>query len=113
MVTPITWRANYAKMRDAFGIDLTASATAADQALQAELAAKIMLKGMVNRPLQSPDSGSTETVGVRHPPSPTGLGCQRVNCWHTSCICSTQGAGQNEKGSNSTFRPGDSSRFAT
>jgi hypothetical protein len=42
----LTWRANYAKMGDAFGVDLTSSAAAADQVLQAELAAKIMFKGM-------------------------------------------------------------------
>jgi hypothetical protein len=42
----LTWRANYAKMGDAFGLDLTASSAAADQVLQAELAAKIMFKGM-------------------------------------------------------------------
>lgn len=42
----LTWRANYAKMGQVFGIDLTSSATAADQVLQAELAAKIMFKGM-------------------------------------------------------------------
>jgi hypothetical protein len=42
----LTWRANYAKMGDAFGVDLTSSAIAADQVLQAELAAKIMFKGM-------------------------------------------------------------------
>lgn len=42
----LTWRANYAKMGKAFGLDLTSSAAAADQVLQAELAAKIMFKGM-------------------------------------------------------------------
>jgi hypothetical protein len=42
----LTWRANYAKMGEAFGVDLTSSATAADQVLQAELAAGIMFKGM-------------------------------------------------------------------
>jgi hypothetical protein len=42
----LTWRANYAKMGEAFDIDLTSSASAADQVLQAELAAKIMFKGM-------------------------------------------------------------------
>ena len=42
----LTWRANYAKMGKAFGVDLTSSAAAADQVLQAELAARIMFKGM-------------------------------------------------------------------
>jgi hypothetical protein len=42
----LTWRANYAKMGRAFGIDLVSSAAAADQVLQAELAAKIMFRGM-------------------------------------------------------------------
>ncbi len=42
----LTWRSNYAKMGKAFGVDLTSSAAAADQVLQAELAAKIMFKGM-------------------------------------------------------------------
>jgi putative chitinase len=42
----LTWRANYAKMGKAFGVDLTSDATAADRALQPELAAKIMFKGM-------------------------------------------------------------------
>jgi predicted chitinase len=42
----LTWRANYSKMGQAFGIDLTSSALAADQVLQAELAAKVMFKGM-------------------------------------------------------------------
>jgi hypothetical protein len=42
----LTWRANYLKMGDAFGVDLTSSASAADQVLQAELAAGIMFKGM-------------------------------------------------------------------
>jgi predicted chitinase len=42
----LTWRANYAKMGEAFGLDLTANSAAADQVLQAELAAKIMFKGM-------------------------------------------------------------------
>lgn len=42
----LTWRANYAKMGKAFGLDLTSSAVAADQVLQAELAARIMFKGM-------------------------------------------------------------------
>lgn len=42
----LTWRANYAKMGEVFGVDLTSSAAAADQVLQAELAAKIMFEGM-------------------------------------------------------------------
>jgi predicted chitinase len=42
----LTWRANYAKMGKAFGVDLTSDATAADQVLRAELAARIMFKGM-------------------------------------------------------------------
>jgi putative chitinase len=42
----LTWRANYAKMGAAFGLNLTADAAAADLVLQPELAAKIMFKGM-------------------------------------------------------------------
>ena len=42
----LTWRVNYRKMGDAFGSDLTSSAAAADRVLNAELAAKIMFKGM-------------------------------------------------------------------
>jgi hypothetical protein len=42
----LTWRINYAKMGKTFGVDLTTNAAAADKALQADLAAKIMFKGM-------------------------------------------------------------------
>ena len=42
----LTWRINYEKMGKAFGVDLTSSTAAADRALQPELAAKIMFKGM-------------------------------------------------------------------
>jgi predicted chitinase len=42
----LTWRSNYAKMGKAFGVDLTSDAAAADRALEPELAAKIMFKGM-------------------------------------------------------------------
>jgi hypothetical protein len=42
----LTWRKNYARMGKAFGVDLTTDAAAADRALEAELAAKIMFKGM-------------------------------------------------------------------
>ena len=42
----LTGRANYDKMGKAFGRDLTSSRAAADGALEQELAAKIMFKGM-------------------------------------------------------------------
>lgn len=42
----LTWRANYAKMGRTFGVDLTSSATQADEALRPDLAARIMFKGM-------------------------------------------------------------------
>lgn len=42
----LTWRLNYAKMQKNFSVDLTSSAEAADRALESELAAKIMFKGM-------------------------------------------------------------------
>ncbi len=42
----LTWRANYAKMGSAFGMDLSSDAANADKVLQADLAAKIMFKGM-------------------------------------------------------------------
>lgn len=42
----LTWRLNYAKMGKAFGVDMTSSAAAADNALDPQLAAKIMFKGM-------------------------------------------------------------------
>lgn len=42
----LTWRRNYARMGKTFGVDLTTDAAAADRVLQAELAAKIMFKGM-------------------------------------------------------------------
>lgn len=42
----LTWRSNYAKAGKAFAKDLTSSAAAADRALEAQLAAKIMFMGM-------------------------------------------------------------------
>jgi hypothetical protein len=42
----LTWRSNYAVMGKAFGVDLTSDASAADRALEPELAARIMFKGM-------------------------------------------------------------------
>ncbi len=42
----LTWRANYDKMGNAFGVDLTTDAAAADKVMQPDLAAKIMFKGM-------------------------------------------------------------------
>jgi len=42
----LTWRCNYETMGRAFKIDLTSSAAAADAALQPDLAARIMFKGM-------------------------------------------------------------------
>lgn len=42
----LTWRANYTKMAKAFSVDLTTDAAAADKVLQADLAARIMFKGM-------------------------------------------------------------------
>lgn len=42
----LTWRANYTKMGKAFALNLTSDAAAADQVLGAELAARIMFKGM-------------------------------------------------------------------
>jgi putative chitinase len=42
----LTWRLNYAKMGKTFATDLISSAAAADKALEPDLAAKIMFKGM-------------------------------------------------------------------
>ena len=42
----LTWRRNYELMGRTFKIDLSSSAQAADRALQPELAARIMFKGM-------------------------------------------------------------------
>ena len=42
----LTGRSNYTAMGKAFDVDLTANAVAADRALEPELAAKIMFKGM-------------------------------------------------------------------
>jgi putative chitinase len=44
----LTWRSNYTKMGQRFGVDLTSNAAAADRVLGAELAAKIMFFGMEN-----------------------------------------------------------------
>lgn len=44
----LTWRANYQKMENAFGVELTRDAAAADHALDDDLAAKIMFKGMTD-----------------------------------------------------------------
>jgi putative chitinase len=44
----VTWRANYSTMGRAFSVDLTSSAAAADKALQPNLAAKIMFKGIID-----------------------------------------------------------------
>jgi hypothetical protein len=42
----LTWRSNYSMMGKTLGVDLTSDAAAADRALEPELAAKIMFKGM-------------------------------------------------------------------
>jgi predicted chitinase len=44
----LTWRVNYATMGEMYGTDLTSDAAAADRALQPDLAAKIMFKGMTD-----------------------------------------------------------------
>jgi putative chitinase len=44
----LTWRVNYAKMGQTYRTDLTSGAAAADGALEPDLAAKIMFKGMID-----------------------------------------------------------------
>lgn len=44
----LTWRVNYAVMGQTYKTDLTSAAAAADKALQPDLAAKIMFKGMID-----------------------------------------------------------------